>query len=407
MMESNTTTGTAEYLSALRRLLEEPELVKVFGMGAQAIPQLVGPCIAQIVPLEELEGAFSDSCVANRLSLDSSPLGQAFEALKSCSEETNGWAVLDGGAVKPLPESIQTGSRIIACAIPISSGENTYGTLVAARPAGAESFSHSHIALLESHTRLMATLISATDKTACLRHEVSVYGERDHELTATIQRWIDILDSCADLILAVDAQGTFAFCNQTWHEVLGYTPEQRSDMVIFDIIHSSHHDRWRKLFTGMLRGHIPPLIETQFVTAAGDTLDVEGQIRVVCRGGHFLHTVGIFRNVTERNRMQRELAETSAHAKFLEGVHQTSVTLQHEINNPLTALMGDLELAEPSAAAERMPMDLVKRLEGLHALAQRIANTVKRLRDLYDPISSVHPVAVDEGVAMIDLTKSR
>jgi len=82
----------------------------------------------------------------------------------------------------------------------------------------------------------------------------------------------------------------------------------------------------------------------------------------------------------ERRQAEQELAR----ARWLSGIGEATLSLQHEINNPLSALLGNAEL---------MLMELKDRgeknelLEVIHEQAMRIAGVVRRLRQLKDPES--------------------
>ncbi|HEY4133039.1 MAG TPA: histidine kinase dimerization/phospho-acceptor domain-containing protein, partial [Gemmatimonadaceae bacterium] len=81
---------------------------------------------------------------------------------------------------------------------------------------------------------------------------------------------------------------------------------------------------------------------------------------------------------------RRGADEELARARWLSGIGEATLSLQHEINNPLSALLGNAEL---------MLMDYRERgeknelLEVIHEQARRIADVVRRLRQLKDPES--------------------
>jgi DNA-binding response OmpR family regulator len=81
---------------------------------------------------------------------------------------------------------------------------------------------------------------------------------------------------------------------------------------------------------------------------------------------------------------RRGAEEELARARWLSGIGEATLSLQHEINNPLSALLGNAEL---------MLMDYKERgeknelLEVIHEQAVRIADVVRRLRQLKDPES--------------------
>ena len=118
-------------------------------------------------------------------------------------------------------------------------------------------------------------------------------------------------------------------------------------------------------------------------------------------------------DVTERKRLEREIIEANGRAKHLEGIHQTAVTLQHEINNPLTGVVGYAQLIEmklPMIAVGPTPLaisDLRSSVQQISLLATQIAGAVEKLRNLYDPVLAFHPVSFDMSVEMIDLRESK
>jgi DNA-binding response OmpR family regulator len=96
----------------------------------------------------------------------------------------------------------------------------------------------------------------------------------------------------------------------------------------------------------------------------------------------------------ERRRAEQELAR----ARWLSGIGEATLSLQHEINNPLSALLGNAELMimELEDRGERNEL-----LDVIHEQALRIAEVVRRLRRLKNP-ESVDYVG---GSRMINLWK--
>jgi two-component system, NtrC family, sensor kinase len=93
----------------------------------------------------------------------------------------------------------------------------------------------------------------------------------------------------------------------------------------------------------------------------------------------------------------RRQAETElARARWLAGIGEMTIALQHEINNPLSALISHAELALMDAA-DRGERD--EQLETILQQANRIAEVVKRIGALRNPMS----VEYLPGTSMIDL----
>jgi DNA-binding response OmpR family regulator len=85
-----------------------------------------------------------------------------------------------------------------------------------------------------------------------------------------------------------------------------------------------------------------------------------------------------------QERARREAEAEVQRSRWLSGIGETTIALQHEINNPLSALLGHAELLllEYRDRGERN-----EQVEVIQTQARRIADVVKRLRELRDPRS--------------------
>ena len=77
--------------------------------------------------------------------------------------------------------------------------------------------------------------------------------------------------------------------------------------------------------------------------------------------------------------------EALRQAQYLAGIGQTSLALQHEINNPLAALLSHASLIEQGMVDEGPEQE--EALATIVAMARRIGDVVKRLRQLDNPTS--------------------
>ena len=86
----------------------------------------------------------------------------------------------------------------------------------------------------------------------------------------------------------------------------------------------------------------------------------------------------------EVNAARRSAEEKLRKAQYLAGIGETSLALQHEINNPLAALLSNTSLIEANMlTAEEKEESLVT----IAQMARRIADVVKKLRQLNNPSS--------------------
>jgi len=95
----------------------------------------------------------------------------------------------------------------------------------------------------------------------------------------------------------------------------------------------------------------------------------------------------IVRRRIAQDAARRTAEEEVSRTRWLAGIGDTTLALQHEINNPLSALLGYTELMrmELEDRGQRNEM-----LEVIHEQALRIVDVVRRLRRLRNPESVDH-----------------
>jgi two-component system, NtrC family, sensor kinase len=84
------------------------------------------------------------------------------------------------------------------------------------------------------------------------------------------------------------------------------------------------------------------------------------------------------------NAARRTAEEKLRKAQYLAGIGETSLALQHEINNPLAALLSNTSLIESGMMTDA---EKEEALGTIAQMARRIADVVKRLRRLDNPTS--------------------
>ena len=99
-----------------------------------------------------------------------------------------------------------------------------------------------------------------------------------------------------------------------------------------------------------------------------------------------------------QDRARREAESELARARWRAGIGETAIALQHEINNPLSALLGHAELL---LMEYRDRGEKNEQLDVILEQASRIAEVVKRIAKLRNP----QTVEYIQGARMLDLSK--
>ena len=176
-----------------------------------------------------------------------------------------------------------------------------------------------------------------------------------------------LFDGTSDLIESVGADGRFRFVNPAWLKTLGYQREELAGLTIWDVIHPAHHAAGRAILRRILGDGRPERVETVFCSRAGAQIEVEGSVGVRHDDGAAVATLAIYRDITDRRRLERQRQEFLA-------------IVSHELRTPLTSIIGAVELLR-GGGLKAHP----QRTEEMLAVAQRNGERLLRLiNDLLD-----------------------
>jgi len=122
--------------------------------------------------------------------------------------------------------------------------------------------------------------------------------------TGETKAWYkDFVDHATELVQSVDSEGRFIYVNQVWLSTLKYKAEEVDHITLFDIIHPDSMEHCKAIYKQVLAGKAHGKVEAVFVAKDGTPVLVEGSVNYkLDESGRFVHTRGIFRNITERKR---------------------------------------------------------------------------------------------------------
>jgi PAS domain S-box-containing protein len=191
-----------------------------------------------------------------------------------------------------------------------------------------------------------------------------------------------LVDSFPDLILVLDATAHYTFISPRINEILGFQPDDSPDMQLGDRTHGEDRAALRSLFDEILGGRLAfGSLEVRVRHKQGDyrrirchfspLFDETGKIEGVVISG---------RDVTELKRLEEQLIQ----AEKLAAMGQMLAGVAHELNNPLTAILGITEvLNERQGLGESAK----RQLELTHRQARRAARIVQNLLEFSRPAS--------------------
>jgi two-component system NtrC family sensor kinase len=181
------------------------------------------------------------------------------------------------------------------------------------------------------------------------------------------------MDSFPDLVVVLDCESRYTFVSPQVFDVLGYQPEELIGKRVGS--RTEFHDRAvsQKLFDDLISNRVP---DGQFDYR---TQHKNGEWRVFRASARPLHdesggvtgVIASVRDITEQQRLEHQLIQSER----LAAMGQMIAGVAHELNNPLTTILGVTELMRDHTADEHSR----HQLELAHRQARRAAHIVQSL----------------------------
>jgi len=176
--------------------------------------------------------------------------------------------------------------------------------------------------------------------------DVTDMKRAEFALAAERERLRVTLASMHEGVVTMDSDGTVQFINDGAAEMTGWSPEMAVGRSIVEICGMRHeHTRvpvalpFMEVFSSGTGFSVPP--ETSLMHRDGGLRLVDGRCAPINGiGGEVVGAVLVFRDVTERSRLEAQLMRSSK----LESVGVLAGGIAHDFNNILTVIMGNLAL---------------------------------------------------------------
>src|SRR3984893_8084217 len=189
-----------------------------------------------------------------------------------------------------------------------------------------------------------------------------------------------LVDSFPDLIFVVDSTGHYTFVSPRVKDILGYEPEEVQNLEFGGRTHLEDRPALLSLFGEMLGGR------QAFASLEVRARNKQGEWRrlrchfspLFTESGKIDGVVISGRDVTELKRLEEQLIQ----AEKLAAMGQMLAGVAHELNNPLTAILGVTELLRDSEGVQE---NTKRQLELTHRQARRAARIVQNLLEFSRP----------------------
>ncbi|MEO7093297.1 MAG: PAS domain S-box protein, partial [Polyangiales bacterium] len=179
--------------------------------------------------------------------------------------------------------------------------------------------------------------------------DVTVERERAIELAQTKDFLEHLIDSSVDAIVSADMRGRIVLFNRAAERIYGMPAAAVLGTGVERLYPKGMAKQIMALIRSDLHGGKGKLegFRTEFVTAAGELVPITLSAATIQRDDKPIGTVGIFTDLRERLRIEQRLAHAQEQLRLQEKqtiVAELAGAAAHELNQPLTSVMGYAEL---------------------------------------------------------------
>ena len=224
------------------------------------------------------------------------------------------------------------------------------------------------------------------------------------EIKKSEERFRSIVESPLAGIFIINDKFSIVYCNSYCAQLLKSTPRKVVGTDFRTILTQSSLNLVVERYQKRQRGEeVPEQYEIEVVATNGEVRKVEINASVL-RSGDKIETICQMRDVTEKEKISKELEEQQSkviQASKFSTLGEMASGIAHEINNPLTIILGFTTKLSRLAENESLDKDTAKKIGSkINEMITRIAKIIKGLRALSRDSSNdpMEPVSVNDVI---------
>ncbi|MBI4697740.1 MAG: PAS domain S-box protein [Nitrospirae bacterium] len=143
--------------------------------------------------------------------------------------------------------------------------------------------------------------------TTGIARDITKRKKAEEALKESESRYRNLFENAHDMIQSIAPDGHIRFVNPSWLKTMGYTLEELQHLKVFDILHPDYKGHCMKTLEKVIAGESLNNVKAAFIAKNGRLVHVEGNASVLELNGKVVACNGIFRDVTERYKMEEQV----------------------------------------------------------------------------------------------------
>jgi PAS domain S-box-containing protein len=186
----------------------------------------------------------------------------------------------------------------------------------------------THAPVVDEHGAVIGVCLNARD--------VSERKQAEQALRESEARYRDLFDNASDLVCTTTLDGSFLYVNAAWHQAMGSSDESLLIRRFPELLHPESVERYHEVLARARAGETLGHVDLVLLTSTGAPLTLEGNISCTTSDGGPPQVRGIYRDVTERKRVEEQLRR----AERMQAAGRLAGGVAHEVNNMMTGVIG-------------------------------------------------------------------
>lgn len=186
------------------------------------------------------------------------------------------------------------------------------------------------------------------------------------------QRYRCLIETAPDVIATISPEGLLSGANSTFESIFGWPSAEWIGRPFHGLFFPEDLSRALRVFSQVLCGEIPDMLEARCVTRSGARIDVEVLTTPQISDGRVVGALAVVRDVTARKRLESQFLQ----AQKMEAVGRLAGGVAHDFNNLLTVINGYSDMLARLVSTQEQARSLV---EEVCKAGERAAGLTQRL----------------------------